>query len=389
MVHALKFLPLFFLATWLVFAPAHSAPKEAKEKNRLKQVEEEIKQRSKARYALEKKAARLADQQKELQKKIIHLAARIKSSEARQNEIERDLKKLSIGEADMLTRLQKDRDRLAASLAALQKFEKQAPPALAVRPDDALAGLRGGLAMAGIVPVLQKAAERIKAQLDELTAIRQQMQTHQAQLKTEAAQAVQDKIQLAELLAEKKQSEAAARLSIAEEKREINRLARQARSLRDLVKKLESRRPPKDDGLKFRNAKGRLPIPVSGQFLSPAQTAKRNSEWGREGAYITTRAQAIVTAPFDATIQYAAPFRDYGTIVIMSVGRHYHLLLAGLDTLTTDVGQQVLAGEPIGRMANITQNPANPPLSQDRLTLYVEIRYKGQPVNAARWFKKR
>lgn len=391
-----KFPRLIFLGclacTMLIFTSTlyMSAAQEGRDKKILKQVEQEIKKRNKTKQALEEKASKLARQQKELQKQIILLAATVQASAKRARDIERALEKLTFSEADMILRLQKDREKLATSLAALQRFEKQTPPALAVRPDDALAGLRGQLAIASIVPTLQQAAHQIKAQLDELNAIRTQMNDNQTQLKTETARAAQDKIRLAGLMAEKKKTETVTRHTILQEKAEIHRLARQARSLRDLVKKLEARRPSKRDNLNFRGAKGRLPLPVSGRFLPPRQATKRNADLGREGGYIKTRPNALVTAPFDASIQYAGVFRDYGTMLIMSVGRDYHLLIAGLDGLDVEVGQNVLAGEPVGRMANIMANIAgeNTPIPQEGLTLYLEVRYKGQPLNLSGWFKK-
>lgn len=385
----------------LTLAPDSAQAEKSLDKKKLKQVEQEIKQRNKNKQKLERKADKLAKQQKELQQKIIFLAARIQNSDLHQREIENDIDILSFSEADMLKRLQKDRDKLAASLAALQRFEKELPPATAVYPDDALAGLRGGMAIAGIVPTLQQAARKIKAQLEELSAIRTQMRDNQARLKTEAELAEQDKIHLAQLIADKKKTEVNTRSSIAEEKREIDKLARQARSLRDLVKKLEARRPTKRDSVNFRASKGRLPLPVSGKFFTPRQAAKRNADLGREGSYIQARANAVVTVPFDANVQYAGSFRDYGTILIMSVGRNYHLVIAGLDVLDVEVGQDVLAGEPLGRMAGATYESQNllhssvlhssvlhPRLLQETLTLYIEIRYKGQPISSSGWFKK-
>jgi septal ring factor EnvC (AmiA/AmiB activator) len=57
-------------------------------------------------------------------------------------------RRLLTTQSDLLAALNKDRVNLSQSLAALQRFEKSTPPALAVRPDDALEGIRGALAMA-------------------------------------------------------------------------------------------------------------------------------------------------------------------------------------------------------------------------------------------------
>ena len=65
---------------------------------------------------------------------------------------------------------------------------------------------------------------------------------------------------------------------------------------------------------------------------------------------MTTRVQSLVTAPYDAQVLYAGPFRDYGNMLILGVGKNYHLLFAGLSEISVDVGQVILAGEPVGQI---------------------------------------
>ena len=95
---------------------------------------------------------------------------------------------------------------------------------------------------------------------------------------------------------------------------------------------------------------------------------------------MTTRVQSLVTAPYDAQILYAGPFRDYGNMLILGVGKNYHLLFAGLSEISVDVGQVILAGEPVGQIIP-------EPLTNAPKTLYMEIRYKGQPQDALSWYR--
>ncbi|MDD9798119.1 MAG: hypothetical protein OXT03_03290, partial [Alphaproteobacteria bacterium] len=153
------------------------AQNEKNPKSRLEKLEQEIKTRAARKQALENKAETLAAQRSKLQEQIIILAEKIRTSENEQNALEMQLEKLAISEAAMIEKLQNDRTTLAQVLAALQRFEKDIPPALAVRPDDALAGIRGAMAMAAIVPQLKKTADSLKLQLDHLTAIRGNIHT--------------------------------------------------------------------------------------------------------------------------------------------------------------------------------------------------------------------
>ena len=69
-----------------------------------------------------------------------------------------------------------------------------------------------------------------------------------------------------------------------------------------------------------------------------------------KGLSVATRAGAQVTAPADGWVVYAGPFRSYGQLLILNVGGGYHVLLAGMDRISVDLGQFVLTGEPVAMM---------------------------------------
>ena len=367
-----------FTATDVVL---HQAVAQTKEKRQLKNLEKEIKERDKKRVELEKQAEQIATQRRKLQLNMIFIAEQIRANEQRQIKINKKLEALLTTQADLLAALNKDRVNLSQSLAALQRFEKSTPPALAVRPDDALEGIRGALAMAGIVPSLKQKVDEIHARLDELSAIRRQIVKRQEELDDALAKAESDRAKLDALVAEKQQAEVARRQEAAREQAAIKQLAAKAKNLKDLVTKLEKRRAKQHNQIKgFSRTRGKLPLPVSGKLLSRPETIRKNTESGREGAYILTRAQTLVTAPYDAQVLYSGPFRDYGNMLILGVGKNYHLLFAGLSAISVDVGQVILVGEPVGQIIP-------EPLTNTPKTLYMEIRYKGQPQDALSWYR--
>ncbi len=77
-----------------------------------------------------------------------------------------------------------------------------------------------------------------------------------------------------------------------------------------------------------------------------------NDEYGAasKGIVIETRPGGQVVAPFDGRIEFAGPFRGYGQILIIEHGDGYHSLLAGLERIDGEVGQWLVAGEPVGIM---------------------------------------
>jgi murein hydrolase activator len=77
-------------------------------------------------------------------------------------------------------------------------------------------------------------------------------------------------------------------------------------------------------------------------------------------------------------VVFAGPFRGYGQLLIIEHSEGYHSLMAGMGRIDTSVGARVLAGEPIGAMAE-----------DGTPSLYVELRRDGQPINPLPWLADR
>jgi septal ring factor EnvC (AmiA/AmiB activator) len=133
----------------------------------------------------------------------------------------------------------------------------------------------------------------------------------------------------------------------------------------------------------FHLAKGRLPLPAQGRrVLNYGDRTQRGTS---DGIVIETRFGAQITSPTDGWIMYAGPYLSYGHILIISAGGGYHILLAGLTNTDVQVGQFVLAGEPIGTMPAAARAAAG--RSQDSApVLYVEFRKDQKPVNPDPWW---
>lgn len=77
----------------------------------------------------------------------------------------------------------------------------------------------------------------------------------------------------------------------------------------------------------------------------------------------------LITAPVAGEVLYAGLFRAYQKILILDAGKGYHMVLTGLDEITTQAGAQVEAGQPLGWLA------------QEEAELYMELRHLNQPVD--------
>jgi len=131
----------------------------------------------------------------------------------------------------------------------------------------------------------------------------------------------------------------------------------------------------------FHLAKAQLPLPAHGKRVL---TFGDKTQYGTvsKGIVIETRHSAQVTAPCDGWVVYAGEFRTYGQLLIINAGGGYHVLLAGLSQIDVQLGQFVLASEPVGTMRAQPKSKAqdNSPL------LFVEFRKDGQSINPDPWW---
>jgi len=184
-------------------------------------------------------------------------------------------------------------------------------------------------------------------------------------------------------------------------------LARQVDNLKDLIAKLEQGLEPAtraareaqtrpnmsashDPGrlapaVSFASLRGQVPIPVNGIKLKD-YGAPDGIGGVEKGISIATRAGAQVTAPADCWVVYAGPFRSYGQLLILNAGSGYHILLAGMERISVDLGQFVLTGEPVAVMGNASHIAAIVATGSSQPVLYIEFRKDGTPVDPGPWW---
>ena len=308
--------------------------------------------------------------------------------------------------------LETRRATIAEVLAIMQRMGLHPPPALMVSPEDALQSLRSAMLLGAVLPQMRERMEAVARDLGELVRLRKEIATERDNLKTEAASIETDRTRMAALVGERQKQQAEREVSLAAERARAVDLVRQAESLQDLIAKLEAgldkdaraarqaNRPDagstqgpgfgRDPGrlapaVNFASLKRHIQLPVNGvkirDFGAPdsAGSAER-------GLSIATRAGAQVTAPADTWVVYAGPFRSYGQLLILNAGGGYHLLLAGMERISVDLGQFVLAGEPVAVMGNGSHIAAILATGSSQPVLYVEFRKDGTPIDPGPWW---
>ncbi len=138
-----------------------------------------------------------------------------------------------------------------------------------------------------------------------------------------------------------------------------------------------------EPAIPFHRALAKLPLPASGKQV--IQFGQQTSQGNRsKGLVIKTRHGAQITSPCDGWVVYAGSFRSYGQLLIINAGGGYHVLLANLSQLDVQLGQFVLAAEPVGSMAPRVgrRKQGSSPV------LYVEFRKNGRPIDPRPWWSK-
>ncbi len=295
-------------------------------------------------------------------------------------------------------------DVLAEVLAALQRMGLNPPPALLVRPEDALASVRSAILLGAVVPDLRLETDALLADLSELRSLADAERTERDKLASLALSQAEESRRLTMLLDARKALLQRSEAAIEEERHQQDLLAARATTLKDLLDNIDAlvaaRARARDaanlpapgtllSATPFAAMTGRLVLPVAGRL------ARRFGEMDGAGAHalgdtVQTQSGAIVTAPSDGTVLFSGPFRSYGQLLIVDAGGGYHVVLAGMANLSVSPGQSVLAGEPVGRMGE-TRLAGAAALSGDKQmpALYVEFRKDGKPVDPAPWWVAR
>jgi septal ring factor EnvC (AmiA/AmiB activator) len=345
---------------------------------------------------------------------LIAAGQRVKLAEIEVADVEERLSNLIVEELEVRGRLDGADAEIANVLAALERISLNPPPALIVDPSDALGSARGAMLIAAIVPQLRNRADTVSNDLKTLMGIKEQALAEEGTLKANYAVLEEEQLRIATLIAARKQGIEQAGAQLSTEEIAAVDLAERASTLRELIDALSARANQTQTGtpaqpdmpqlspeaiqLAFANAartEPAVPFPLAKGYLAQPANGVTVVQFGTgdgfggisQGQSIVTRAEAQVVAPADGWVLYKGPYLNYGQIVILNTGQGFTTLLAGLDTISVDIGQFVLLGEPLGQMGSrtigrtVTTNAGNA-----QPTLYIELRQNNEPIDPESWW---
>ena len=406
-------LPLAFAAAAEKAAPADKSeklPAIEQHDRELSATREQQRKSAENEAALKREIEQIGADRRKLNQQLIDTATHLRDLENKVAATEARLKPLDDDERNIRKSLEGRRTVIGEVLAALQRIGHRPPPALIASPEDALQAVRTAMLLGAVLPEMRQQVEALANNLTELVEVRKKIAAERDRLKGEVASLGEQRTRMTALTAERKKQQAEREKALDAERARASELAQQVDNLKDLIAKLEqglnpaaraareAARPDSRPALAALHDPGRLAPAVAfaslrGQIPNPVNGVKIK-DYGapdgvgglEKGVSIATRAGAQVTSPADGWVVYAGPFRSYGQLLILNAGGGYHVLLAGMDRISVDLGQFVLTGEPVAVMGNGSHIAAILATGSSQPVLYVEFRKDGVPVDPGPWW---
>jgi septal ring factor EnvC (AmiA/AmiB activator) len=373
---------------------------------RLKTIEKTLQQGAEERARLDRQASQVTGELEAARHDSIDLAKQIQDQEYSILLLE-----------NRIATLEQDVDRRGAALGARDHQMRVALMAierLALHPADALTlsplspddGVRAAILLRAAVPAITSSTQVLQNQLAELYRLRSAITTQREQVAADAAALIARRMKLEKLIVAKTGQQATMEGRSRDLDERMTALAQEAEDLKALFAKLaeekarrdaeEAATPKPAEGpgthqpakpavsatsegplRLFSAARGTLPFPAVGRIRTRYGEPGTDGQLSK-GLVIATAPAATVVAPYDGVVVFAGLFRGYGQLLIIEHSEGYHSLMAGLGRIDTTVGARVLAGEPVGVMAE-----------DGAPSLYVELRRDGQPINPLPWLAER
>ena len=389
-------------------------------KKDLELMEKKVQQQNLEHKKLQAQATQISLELTEVSQEMVKTAKLIQNNEDKISRMEKELTELQKDLKSATEGFLIEDENLIKTLAALQNLAMKPTEALFVQPLSPVEIIRSAILLRETVPYLEGNAQQIRAELQKIETKKQLVEKQVAQITAQKRLLEKDHEKMKLLVQKKSKIRNMVEIKSVQTKKQVDKLASQANDLRDLLNKLEEENRIKKQreeaerkrlaalhaeeerrmaeekkvaqtqradliksnseviteiGKNFIKAKGQLPMPARGNIVT-AFGEEQNKGVVSKGIIIKTRNMAQVTAPFDGSVIFAGPFRGYGNLIIIEHGKGYLSLLAGLDSIDCDLGQMLLAGEPVGQMPDSSE-----------AKLYVELRHNNQPINPLLWMK--
>lgn len=365
-------------------------------------AEAEAKKASQEKQRLEQQASKIKADLNSVNQKMILAAKKIQQGEDEIRQKQEELEKLQQHLDKSEIKFNSEREMLIETLTALQSLALRPSDAVLAQPLSPVEIMRSSILLRGSIHSLKERAEIIRQGIEDIGSQKAEIAKRLQDLEKENKQLADRHAEMKKMSQQKSQMFSQISTQSKEAQQKAAKLAKQANSLRDLLDKLEKQKalqqrqmaekerlarqraadkvradkgllPEKSGSVNFARAKGKLSRPARGPVIT-----KFHQEMSKgvvsNGIDIKTASNAQVIAPYEGTVIFAGPFKNFANLLIIDHGDGYTSLLSGLAETDAKVGQTLLTGEPVGNMP-----------SGNNAKLHMEIRQNNHPLNPTDW----
>lgn len=351
-------------------------------------------------------AAGLLDAAEGARDRVAALTQTIQAFERGLGAMRAGLRQAAINEAQLTKRLQARDGEVADLLAVLQSIGASDTPTSFLHPDGPMGTARAGMLLAELTPALNRRADALRGDLQDVQTLRALQQDAATQLQDGLNQLQAARAALNQAMANRTDlptrfTEDPIRTGILIASTET--LDGFASGLSEIVTNETA------PALQMQDSEiGTLALPVQGLVIRRSGEADAAGVT-RPGIIMATRPGTIVTSPTAATIRYTGPLLDLGQVIILEPRADSLFIFAGLDVVYGAAGQVIAGGTPVGLMGGAAQgtgvsiqsdtgqtetgqsdelSPLREGAGTDRTeTLYIEVRQDNTPQDPATWFR--
>lgn len=333
----------------------------------LSKINAQIKQTEQQNKKLEEQVKASTREVSQTKKKLVKAADKVSTLEDQRSAVAKKIAELDAKRDKISREMEQNQGRVADAAASIL-FVASHP---SFDTDNMREYVLTSAVLSGAAERFEEEIQRANKQIAELEDIRNKRAIEKEKLDRTAKKYAKEKTELDKLLKTRSAQNEKLKNQHTALKKKLRELSERAKSISELSAGVGSSQMSTDS----RFSRRKLNLPVRGKvvvrFAEKTALGLKSDGWR-----IRTRGDALVLAPADGVVKFADSFRGFGKVVIMSHKNGYNTVMTNLGNIDVMLEQEVLAGEPIGRM-----NP-------DKPEMYLEVRRGDKAVDPVRLFKE-
>jgi len=372
----------YIIIIFLCLSLPHYASAKSENED-LRTIKSKLSEETKQKDKLQKKINKITSELDDIKKNLVEAARAVRDKEDTLKNIEERIGNLEEKKTTIDKTLQSERVSIVKLILILERIRKTPPQALIARPDTPYKTAQSALLMENIIPSVKRHAESLKNNLETLQRVSNELKIEKSSLEEETKFLREKNKNLQSLVDKKERVYSKIDRDIEARELTIQNISAKASNLEQLVRQLKAEEQKEFQRQKTANILRKKPVfdlketgqaqlPISG-IIRTGYQQKDDLGAKSNGITIEGRSAGLVIAPMGGKIQFTGTFKRYGNIVIIEHAGGFHSLIAGLEKITSSVGDHVNSGEPIGLLPDSSLIP--------RPKLYYELRQNGNPVN--------